>query len=269
MALPFDSEAANIGVAMLRTNPGRLAAVAVVALAGGLLLLLATPRGLPSPLPAGSPGAPATAPGPTPSATSLPTPVPTPAATPSRDLTVELPFRWATMTLPALPAPRTYGERHDANSYGGGWFEVRRDGKLVGGVEMWVYQPVNWGAPDAGLELLRANVKSDAEAYAADNVEVPAIREIPFATGAAVRFGLRAGGAGGAGGAPTNTLVEIWHYDGRAVWRVFTSWPPDPELGNPSFLKVSDFDAFMPVLEELVAHISLPAVLPTPAPPDA
>lgn len=247
---------------MWRSNSARVAGIVVLALIGALALLLAMPRGQPTvtPSPAASP-TPSTAATPAVSAV-IPTPVPTPVATSSVDLIVQLPFQWSTMTLPALPAPWSYGASRDGDGDSEGYFEIRRDGKLVGAVEMRLYQPTSWGDPDDGLAILRAQVKNDS-GWAESNLEANPIREIPFANGTAVRFGYRAVEAGGA---PGNSLVEIWHYDGRAVFRMFTSWPPDPELGNPSFFQASDFDAFMPVLDDLVSHMGLPAVLATPAP---
>lgn len=248
--------------AMWRSSSARVAGIAALALVAALALLLAMPRGQPtaSPSPQTSPAQTAAV---IPTASVVvPTPVPTPVATSSADLIVQLPFQWSTMTLPALPTPWTYGVKQDGTADAGGYVEIRREGKLVGAVEMWISQPTNWGDPESGLSNLRAQVKNDS-GWAEHNLEANPIREIPFANGIAMRFGYRAVDASGA---PTNSLVEIWHYDGRAVFRMFTSWPPNPELGNPSFFQASDFDAFMPVLDELVAHIGLPAALAAPAP---
>jgi hypothetical protein len=246
---------------MWRSNSARVAGIAVLALVAALVLLLATPRGqqIATPSPGASP-APSTA-APSGSA-AIPTPVPTPVGTQSVDLQVQLPFAWSTMTLPVLPPPWSYGAKQDGDGDSEGYVEIRRDGMVVGAVEMRVFLPANWGDPANGLTILRAQVKNDS-GWAEPNLVPDPIREIPFANGTAVRFGYRAPDASGI---PGQALIDIWHYDGRAVFRLFTSWPPDPELGNPSFLRGSDFDDFAPVLDELVAHIGLPAVLATPVP---
>lgn len=246
---------------MWRSNPARVVGIAVLALLAGLALLLGLPRGQPAatPPPRVSPTYAAGSEAPSP---HVPTPVPTSVATPSVDLAVQLPFEWSSLTLPALPAPWAYGATSDSDGSAEGYVEVLRDGRLVGAFQMRVFLPTGWGDPESGLRILRERVKNDT-AWAEPNLEADPMREIPFANGTAVRFGYRAADTDGV---RTSSLVEVWHFDGRAVFWLFASWPPNPELGNPSFFKATDFDAFMPVLEALVARLGLPAALATPVP---
>ena len=197
----------------------------------------------------------------------LPTPVPTPLSTPSTELTIELPVEWRTLSLPTLPAPWTYGKSVDMTSDGGGYIEILRDGKYAGAIELWVFQTVGWGTDvGAGRDLLRTLVTADSQSWADTNVEQPAVTEVPFGGpdgGTAVRFGFQSVDAAGQ---PTTIFVEQWYFDGQAVWRFTTGWPPDPEFGGVTFHTAADMQAFLPVLDSFGAQVGLPHDLPTPAP---
>jgi len=201
----------------------------------------------------------------------------TAAPTPFIDSNMPLPVRWGALALPDLPQPWALGRADDNDPPHPATIEVLKDGSRVGYVLLWVYLPGAWPGYDLrgrGFQevsriahfMVNDTIADRAGGGLGMRADPELIRVIPFGRGSGVWSAIR--DVKVATGSVVARYVDIWHWDGRALWRVATTWPPDPEgIGPPmAFDALADQEAFDPLLEDLVANLGLPIVLPTPVP---